>query len=258
MDGLHNFSGSALDRSATAHSFAWPKLIGVAGGRGRTTTSYLIPSVLAAGGCPTGVHGSLGMFDGCRWAAAGRYADASGFAAWMANLTANGCSHGVVEFRGHATNNLALDIACFTDSGAAHFAPGMQNGSPADVAALLDRLAPEGFAIVDADGAAADELLQQIDGPVLTIGMTRAAEITAAVIERWPSEQTFLLSSENETIPVRTRLGGDESVRNCLMAAAVGTIYGIDLPTIVRGLEAIERMPGDADQWEQTTLNRAA
>ena len=34
------------------------------------------------------------------------------------------------------------------------------------------------------------------------------------------------------------------------MAAAVGFAYGIDLPTIIRGLEAVERMPGRLERLE--------
>ncbi len=37
---------------------------------------------------------------------------------------------------------------------------------------------------------------------------------------------------------------GDHHIQNCLMAAAVGLAEGIDLPTIVRGLENVTRVPG--------------
>ena len=33
---------------------------------------------------------------------------------------------------------------------------------------------------------------------------------------------------------------GRHHVYNCLTAAAVGLAYGIDLPTVVRGLEAVQ------------------
>jgi UDP-N-acetylmuramoyl-L-alanyl-D-glutamate--2,6-diaminopimelate ligase len=39
-------------------------------------------------------------------------------------------------------------------------------------------------------------------------------------------------------------------VSNCLAAAAVGLSLGIDLPTIVRGLEAVERVPGRMERLE--------
>ena len=86
--------------------------------------------------------------------------------------------------------------------------------------------------------------LSQIDGPVLTVGMHHEAEITATMIERSASEQTMLLAAGSDVIPVRTRMIGVHHAYNCLTAAAVGLAYGIDLPTVVRGLEAIDYVPG--------------
>ncbi len=42
-------------------------------------------------------------------------------------------------------------------------------------------------------------------GPVLTIAIDSAAEITATPVEQYPSEQTFLLTAGSDTIPVRTQ-----------------------------------------------------
>ena len=265
MDSVHKPSRTALKHFCQSPSGPWnayPKMIGVTGA-GRTTTSYLIPSALAAGGYPTGVYGCLGAFDGRRWAIASPWRDHGGrFAKWMASLTANGCSHGVIEHcaTGVYSNELtefSLDIACITDLDPAGSRASRDDWS-ADARQLLDRLAPEGFAIINADDEAADDLLAEISGPVITVGVKRPAEITATIIERYPSEQTFLLSAENETIAVRTRLCGDENLTCCLLAAAVGSVYGIELSAIVRGLEAIEQMPDNADAWNQTAGNRAA
>ena len=43
---------------------------------------------------------------------------------------------------------------------------------------------------------------------------------------------------------------GRHHIYNCLTAAAVGLAYGIDLPTVVRGLEAVECVPGRLQRIE--------
>ena len=53
-----------------------------------------------------------------------------------------------------------------------------------------------------------------------------------------------------DTIPVRTPLIGRHNIYNCLQAAAVGLHYGIELPTIVRGLESVARVPGRLERIE--------
>jgi UDP-N-acetylmuramoyl-L-alanyl-D-glutamate--2,6-diaminopimelate ligase len=85
---------------------------------------------------------------------------------------------------------------------------------------------------------------------VLTVALENQANITAQVLERHKSEQTFLLTAGEMTAVVRTAMIGDHHVSNCLLAAAVGLAEGIDLPTIVRGLENVTRVPGRLERIE--------
>ena len=80
--------------------------------------------------------------------------------------------------------------------------------------------------------------------------MHAEAELTATVVERHLSEQTCLITAGSDTIPLQTRMIGDHHIRNCLAAAAVGLMYGIDLPTIVRGLEAVQTIPRRLERIE--------
>jgi UDP-N-acetylmuramoyl-L-alanyl-D-glutamate--2,6-diaminopimelate ligase len=233
------------------------KIIGVTGTNGKTTTSYLAASVLAAGGFKTGVLGTLGYFDGDEWGDADwTTPPANVLATWMARMAANGCTHLVMEVSSHAIDQqrvagLDFDVACVTNVRRDHLDyHGTLGRYRQAKARLFDHLLPEGFAIVNVDDPVAESLLGQIDGPMLSVGLHGPAEITAVPVEQWPSEQTFLLSAENETIPVRTPLIGAHNIANCLMAAAVGLVYSIDLPTVINGLEAIQRIPGRLERVE--------
>ena len=115
---------------------------------------------------------------------------------------------------------------------------------------LFDYLAPEAFAVINADDPTAVSYLPQLDGPVLTVGIHSAAEISGVVVERHLSEQTFLLIAGSDVMPVRTQMVGLHHVYNCLVAAAVGLAYGIDLPAVVRGLEAVRAVPGRLQRIE--------
>jgi UDP-N-acetylmuramoyl-L-alanyl-D-glutamate--2,6-diaminopimelate ligase len=109
---------------------------------------------------------------------------------------------------------------------------------------LFRQLKPDGVAVVNADDPSSKFVLQAVDQPVLTVGMHLPAELTATVIERHAGEQTFLLTAGNETVAVQTQMIGDHHVHNCLSAAAVGLLSGLDLTTIARGLESVGRIPG--------------
>jgi UDP-N-acetylmuramoyl-L-alanyl-D-glutamate--2,6-diaminopimelate ligase len=117
-------------------------------------------------------------------------------------------------------------------------------------ARLFEQLKPNGFCVVNADDPGSQVILPKLNAPVITVGQREQAEIMANVIERHASEQTFLLMAGNETVPVRTQIIGDHHVSNCLAAAAVGLVMGIDLATVARGLEAVARVPGRMERVE--------
>lgn len=233
------------------------KVIGVTGTNGKTTTTYLIASVLHAGGHKAGVLGTLGCFDGADIVETDMTTPPpQELASHLARMARNGCSHAVMEVSSHALDQsrvggIGFDVGCVTNVRRDHldYHHTMHDYRLAK-SRLFHFLVPEGIAVINADDPTAAGYLTQIDGPVLTVGIHSAAEITAEVYERLPSEQTFLLTAGSDTIPVRTRMIGTYHVYNCLMAAAVGLAYEIDLVKVVRGLEAVEALPGRLERIE--------
>jgi UDP-N-acetylmuramoyl-L-alanyl-D-glutamate--2,6-diaminopimelate ligase len=233
------------------------KVVGITGTNGKTTTGCLIASVLATAGRRVGLVGTLGGFDGLDFDETQLTTPPSEIlAAWLARMVANDCSHAVLEISSHALDQsrvagITLDSACVTNVRRDHLD---YHGSLGDYrltkSRLLDHLTGEGFAVINADDPTSATLLPGINNPVLSVGIHSAAELTARVVERFASEQTFLLTAGSQTVPVRTRMIGKHHVYNCLVAAAVGLAYGADLATIVRGLENVEHVPGRLERLE--------
>jgi UDP-N-acetylmuramoyl-L-alanyl-D-glutamate--2,6-diaminopimelate ligase len=115
---------------------------------------------------------------------------------------------------------------------------------------MLDSLKSSGLAILNADDPVINNCLDKIEVPFLTTAIKQEAEITARLLERARSEQTFLLTAGSESIPVRTAIIGDQHIRNCLSAAAVGLSLGLDLTTIATGLEKASQLPGRLERVE--------
>jgi UDP-N-acetylmuramoyl-L-alanyl-D-glutamate--2,6-diaminopimelate ligase len=233
------------------------KVVGVTGTNGKTSTSLLIQSVFNMAGIRSGVMGTLGYCDGATMSNASLTTPpAHTLADHLARMRGNGCTHGVVEVSSHAlaqmrTAGVEFDVACVTNVRRDHldFHGSLRNYRNTK-ARLFEQVRGSGLAVVNADDSVCRQYLDEINLPALTIGMKHPAEVTATLVERFPSEQTFLLHCGNETIPVRTRMIGDHHIYNCLIATAVGLGYEIDLPTIVRGLEAIDHIPGRLQRIE--------
>ncbi|MBN1590802.1 MAG: UDP-N-acetylmuramoyl-L-alanyl-D-glutamate--2,6-diaminopimelate ligase [Pirellulales bacterium] len=233
------------------------KTIGVTGTNGKTTTSCLIARMLAHSGIKVGLLGTLGCFDGQRCDEASMTTPpADQLADYLSRMVKNKCTHAVMEVSSHALAQsrlagIALDTVCVTNVRRDHldYHKTIEDYRLTKSKAL-DYLSPEGLAVLNADDPTSAAHLSKIDGPVLTIAVHGAAEITGTLVERYLSEQTFLLTAGSDTIPVRTRMIGLHHVYNCLEAAAVGLAHGLDLPSVVRGLEAVEYIPGRLQRIE--------
>lgn len=233
------------------------KVVGLTGTNGKTTTSYLTSSVLSAGGYSPGVMGTLGFFDGIEdQRSTHTTPPAPELAHWLGRMQANGCTHAVMEVTSHAIAQrriagIEFDVACFTNLRRDHLDfHGDVARYHAAKARLIEHLRPEGLLIVNADDAGCRKLTANFGGAALTVGLHEPAEISATIVEQTLDRQLFLLHADRETAPVETRLTGDHNVANCLMAAAVGLAYGIDLATVVRGLEELDRIPGRLERIE--------
>jgi UDP-N-acetylmuramoyl-L-alanyl-D-glutamate--2,6-diaminopimelate ligase len=232
-------------------------VVGVTGTNGKTTTSMLIASILDAAASRVGVISTLGRSDSRQTKPSARTTPAPPeMASWLKRMSSNGCSHAVLEISSHAlsqhyTAGLQFDAAVLTNLRRDHVdLHGSVMNYRKTKARLFEQLKPSGFCVLNADDPGSQAIMPKLNAPVITVGQREPAEIMATVLERHPSEQTFLLMAGNESVPVCTRMIGDHHVSNCLAAAAVGLVMGIDLATVARGLEAVRRVPGRMERVE--------
>ena len=233
------------------------RVIGITGTNGKTTTSHLAAGVLAEAGGRCGAIGTLGICDGIESVPSSLTTPPAAVSAhWLGRMVANGCTHATMEVSSHALSQsrvagIRYDVACFTNMRRDHldYHGSLVNYHRAK-GRLLDHLSPDGVVILNADDPQCMALLPQIHGPVITVGMQAEATLSATVIERHKSEQTFLLYVGSETLAVRTQMIGDHHVMNCLMAAAVGLAYGVEPRSVVRGLQSVTQVPGRMERIE--------
>jgi UDP-N-acetylmuramoyl-L-alanyl-D-glutamate--2,6-diaminopimelate ligase len=232
-------------------------VIGVTGTHGKTTTSLLIASVLNTARQGVAALTSLAHCDSVDAVPAEQTTPGPQLLSiYLASAIEHGCSHGVVELSSaglaeHRAAGMELAVAVLTNLRRAH--TDRHHSAAAYRAAKLrifDLLRENGVAILNADDPATQSILNKINRPALTFGLHSQADVTATVLERTASEQTFYLEAGNDSVPVCTKMIGDHHIYNCLAAAAVGLLYGLPLATIARGLEAVESIPGRMERIE--------
>lgn len=231
--------------------------IGVSGTDGKTVTSHLIRSVFEAAEVRSGLVSSIEVdCGGDQESVPGDGLNAPRLAEQLTRMVMADCDNAIVEVSSDALakRSLAgvdLDVAVLTNIRESHsHLHGSSDNYRRAKMRLLDQLKPTGFAVLNIDDATIHFLIQEIEKPVLTIGIKQEADVTARLIERSSSEQTFMITAGSESVPVRTAIIGDPHIYNCLAATAVGLAKGLDLATIAKGLEAANHIPGRLERIE--------
>ncbi len=229
------------------------RTVGISGSHGKTITKHLLMGVFQAAHCQAGAVGP------CSPRSRSGTKDLRGparLATMLAQLRGRGGTHAVIDasckaLRDQQFSGLGLDAAIVTNTGTHPFAgrtPSAHHRRTTEQ--LLQHLKPGGFAVLSADDPQNTELLSQLEIPVLTVGLQQPADLTATLLERHPSEQTFLLEAGDESYAVRTAIIGDEHVSHCLATAAVALGMGLAPADIVRGLESVQSVPGHLQRVE--------
>lgn len=216
--------------------------IAIAGTHGKTTTTSLVASVLAAGGLdPTFVIG-------------GRLNSAG------VNARLGGGEYIVVEADESDASFLRLSpvMAVVTNIDNDHmdtYGHDMARLRQAFVE-FISRLPFYGAAILCVDDARVRDILPLISKPVIGYGLASDAQIRATDVQPDGGGMRFTVWREGlPALPVRLNLPGEHNVRNALAAIAVATELGLDDAAVVQALADFKGVGRRFARMGDITLN---
>ena len=235
-------------------------VIGVTGTDGKTTTSNLIHSILAAAGVDAGLLTTVNARVGSQILDTGLHTttpDAPDLQRYLGMMAAAGCRWAVVETTSHGlsqwrVSGIDYDLAVFTNVTHEHLDEhGDYEGYLAAKGRLLELMAqsspkpgvPKG-AVLNADDRSFP-YLRAYDVPrLLTYGL-RHGDVRAFDLRREPAGQRFTITwGRQRSLAAATPLIGEFNVYNCLAATTVAFLLGIEDEAIRRGLATMEGIPG--------------
>ncbi len=228
------------------------KLVGVTGTNGKTTTSYLIDSILRAAGAGTGLFGTIAYRTprGSRVAST-TTPESLDLQSFLAEVRDAGGTHAVLEASSHA---LAMDrvwgcplaAAVFTNLTRDHLD---YHKTFEDYFAAKRRLfegtgagAPA-VGIINADDPYGRRLAG-LAARTLTYGLENGAGVVAKKFALAFSGLEFTAHTPAGKLEVRSRLVGRINVYNILAAVAAGIGLGISREHIEAGIGQLESVPG--------------
>ncbi len=239
-------------------------VIGVTGTNGKTTTTYLLESVLQAAGRRCGVLGTIvyRLGPGCVVDRPTHVTTpgADELAEMFARMLAAGTDHVAMEVSSHALDQervaeIDFDAAVFTNLTGDHadYHPTPEHYLDAK-ARLFRGLRPDAAAIVNRDAAPNLTVRGQTPNEIIAactparvtwFGLSAAADVSGQVLAINTQGSRFRLSlPDAEPREVNLPLIGRHNVSNSLSAAAAAWRLGIAPDAIVAGLEGLRAVPG--------------
>jgi UDP-N-acetylmuramoyl-L-alanyl-D-glutamate--2,6-diaminopimelate ligase len=223
---------------------------GVTGTAGKTTTSYLLRSILEADGRQTGLVGTVEwVVGGERRAAPHTTPEAIDLQRLFREMLDGGDEAVAIEASSHGSHYRRLDrvrsdALCFTNLTPEHL--DLHGDMEAYFQAkrrLFTGLAPPPAAVNIGDPHGrrlADELASAHRAPLVTFGLRPEADVRADALDLRPRGSAFTAAG----LPIETPLVGVFNVENVLGAVAAATLLDVADDAIVEGVRAVHGVPG--------------
>jgi len=231
------------------------KVFGITGTNGKTTTTYLLDSILRAAGEKTGVIGTVETRIGDSTVPATRTTpESSDLQALLGTMRDAGVTAVSMEVSSHAIDLHRVDGMHFAAVGITNLTQDHldYHNTLAEYASVKRRLFTDfsvGARVVDIDDPFGAQLAEELED-VLTVGRDTRAEIRAEQEVRSAEGTEFTLVTREASARLRFPLAGAYNVSNALMAAGCALAAGIALDVVVAGLEAAPQVPGRLERVE--------
>lgn len=243
-------------------------VIGITGTNGKSSTVFLVQSILNRAGHRAAKFGTLGYeIAGETLPAAHTTPFGEVLAEAFAQARDKGMSHVVMEASSHALDQervagIDFTVAAFTNLTQDHldYHKDMDDYRRAKLR-LFERIAGDGkFTVVNREDPAADYFIAASRVPCITYG--KKGDCRASCIVAELRRTVFHLATPWGEGTVETTLLGEHNIANALCAVAVCGRLGIPVPALIDGIAALKRVPGrfepvDAGQEFQVVVDYA-
>ena len=224
-------------------------MIGVTGTNGKTSTTLLLKQVLEKTlGAKVGLIGTMANMVGDEVIPTERTTPESfELQGLFARMRDAGCTHVVMEVSSHAVTlerigGVHFDIAAFTNLTEDHLDFHKTMDAYCDAKAELFRRC--GKAVINTDDSYAPRFQQAADCPVLSTGVSRAADLQAKQVELLSDGIRYTLAAPEGETKVHVPIPGRFTVYNTLTVLGIARQLGISLSDAACALETVEGVKG--------------
>jgi len=230
-------------------------LVGITGTNGKTTTSYLLESILQADGRNVGVMGTVNYrFAGKAWPAPVTTPGSLELMRILRAMADEGVTDVVMEVSSHAldqgrTQGCPFQVAVFTNISRDHldYHPSMDAYFEAKsrLFAGLDSTSGKApAAVINADDPQGPRLAELTRAEVVTYGLGSGCQVRADSLQLGREGIEATLRTQAGSVDIRSSLIGQFNIYNIMGAASAALWLGVDLKTVSEGILRLKGIPG--------------
>lgn len=231
------------------------KIIGLTGTNGKTTTSFLIKSILEESGKKVGLIGTQGAFIGKQFFQTGLTTpDPQLLFKLLKQMVNFGVEYVVMEVSAHAlaldkTEGIVFEVGVLTNLTQDHldFFETMENYKRAKFKLFEGNKIKS--AVLNFDDEFGRKLAETITVPFLSYSLNNPSDVFAAKIGNKNGKNKFIVNILDNVFDVESNLIGEFNIYNSLAAASVAAMLGCSTKQIKNGLERLLGVEGRLNRF---------
>ena len=238
---------------ASANLFGRPAeqlfTVAITGTKGKTSTSFMLQSILNAAGIPTGVIGSTGIYYGTHFEETGNTTPES----YLLHRTYRqmldaGCKAVVIEaasqgFKLHRTYGIQFDAGIFTNFAPDHIGPGEHEDLEEYLSCKKQIFPQSKHCYINGDDPHFAEIVRDVTTPYTVYGVESDVSLRATdptfTTENHRLRTSFTARCGQESFPVELGVPGVFSLSNAMAAIAVAKELNIPTAAMQQGLRDV-------------------
>jgi UDP-N-acetylmuramoyl-L-alanyl-D-glutamate--2,6-diaminopimelate ligase len=243
-------------------------LVGITGTNGKTSTSYLVESILGQAGQRVGLVGTVEIrYAGTREVSVNTTPESLDLQRTLRTMRTEQIDTVVMEVSSHGlelgrVEGCAFRVAAFTNLSQDHldFHGSMDAYLVSKARLFRDHLAPGAVAVVNIDDASAEKVISiagEAGAKILRVGRGKESRADLRLIEHEVRLDGTRATLEDATgrFDLALPLLGDFNLENLLVAAGIGQALGLDANAIAAGVSACPQVPGRMERVLGTGLD---
>lgn len=235
-------------------------MIGLTGTNGKTTTAFMLKSILEYAAIKSGLLGTIYYDDGnIRVCAEQTTPEASDLQQWLYRMVKNECEVCVMEVSSHALDQgrvegVLYDRVGFSNLTVDHldYHKNMEQYYLSKKKLFNDYTRNKWKAVVNIDDEYGKRIINELNGNVITFGTKDEAADFFAVIKGTSihgMDVEIRFPNKDKIFKVRLPLLGDYNIHNALQALAIAWSIGIDEDKVIAGLVNMKQIPGRLERY---------